>query len=228
MLIVIARTLILYILVLLVLRLTGKRQIGELQPFEFATTIMVSALAAIPMEDIEIPLLYSIFPILLILSFQVITSILSMKNTRIRSFICGKPSILIENGKLVESELRHLRMNINDLLEQLRVKGFYSIEDVEFAIMETSGDLSVIPKSQKRPVTPEDLNLPTGYEAPPHPLIIDGEVQKHNLRKIGLDKEWLMNELKKFNLNRPEDVFFAALSSDGNLIYQKKNEGLHK
>lgn len=222
MLIVFARTIILYLIVIIVVRMMGKRQVGELQPFEFAITIMISALAAIPMEDIGIPLLFGLIPIFLLLSFQVIISIIAMKSTKARSFICGRPRILIENGKLVERELRNSIININDLLEQLRLKGYPSIADVEYAIMETNGKLSVIPKSQKRPVQPEDLQIPTEYEGIPHPLIIDGQIQHHNLNKINLDENWLTGELAKFNIYDPAQVFFAALDTAGNLIYQEK------
>ena len=222
MLIVIARTFILYTTVILVIRIMGKRQVGELQPFELAITIMVSALAAIPMEDVGIPLLYSIIPILLLTGFQEFLSLTTLKSTRARSFICGKPSLVIKNGQLNESELKKLRINLNDLLEQLRIKGYHTIEDVEYALMETTGNLSVIPKSQKRALTPEDLNLDTNYEGLPSSLIIDGQVQQSNLKKIGLDQKWLQETLQKYNIEDPNQVFFAALNTDGNLIFQKK------
>ena len=222
--IVIARTIILYSLVIIVLRIMGKRQIGELQPFEFAITIMISALAAIPMEDTGIPLLSSIIPILLLLSFQMCISIVTLKSSKARALICGKPLILIENGNLLEEELKNSRININDLLEQLRVKGYPSLSDIEFAIMETNGKISVIPKSQKRPLNPDDLSLPTKYEGLAHSLIIDGEIQKYNLEKLKLNKEWLKSELAKYNIDDPADTFFAALDTSGNLIYQKKRD----
>ena len=222
MLIVIARTFILYTTVILVIRIMGKRQVGELQPFELAITIMVSALAAIPMEDVGIPLLYSIIPILLLTGFQEFLSLTTLKSTRARSFICGKPSVVIKNGQLNESELKKLRINLNDLLEQLRIKGYHTIEDVEYALMETTGKLSVIPKSQKRSLTPEDLNLDTDYEGLPSSLIIDGQIQHSNLEKIGLDQKWLLETLKKHNIQKPGQVFFAALNTNGNFIFQKK------
>lgn len=224
MLIVIARTIILYLIVIIVVRMMGKRQVGELQPYEFAITIMISALGAIPMEDIGIPLIFSLIPILLLLSFQAIISIITLKSTRARSIICGRPRILIENGKLMETELRNSIININDLLEQLRIKGYPSIADVEYAIMETNGKLSVIPKSQKRPVQPSDLQIPTEYEGPPHTLIIDGQILHDNLNKLNLDEKWLTGELSKFNIYDPAQVFFAALDTAGNLICQEKNK----
>ncbi|MFW6311130.1 MAG: DUF421 domain-containing protein [Nanoarchaeota archaeon] len=222
MLIVIARTFILYLTVIIVIRIMGKRQVGELQPFELAITIMISALAAIPMEDVGIPLLFSLIPILLLTGFQELLSTITLRSTRARSIICGKPSIVIENGKLKKEELEKLRINLNDLLEQLRIKGYHTIEEVEFAQMETTGKLSIIPKSQHRPVTPRDLNLSTDYEGLPTSLIIDGEVQKSNLQKINLDQNWLQETLAQYNIEKAENVFFAALNTQGQLIFQKK------
>ena len=220
---VIFRTIILYLTVIIVIRLMGKRQVGELQPFELAITIMISALAAIPMEDIGIPLIYSLIPILLMLSFQVLISHLTLKNRKARAFICGKPSIIIENGELVESELRQLRINMNDLLEQLRIKGYYSLEEIEYAIMETTGELSVLPRSQKRHVTPHDLDLSTEYEGLPLPLIIDGHIDIDNLREIRQDQDWLYEQLQSRDIQDPSQVFFATLDTAGNFICQKKS-----
>ncbi len=224
MLTVIIRTLILYTLVFITMRVTGKRQIGQLQPYEVTVAIMVSALAAIPMEDISIPLTNSIIPILLLLSAQVLVSMLSMKFNKVRAFLCGKPSVLVENGKLVEHELEKIRVNINDLLEQLRLAGFSNIADVEFAIMESNGQLSVIPKSQKRPVTPEDLNIPTNYEGISHTLIIDGRVNADNLCRTGLTKEWLSRELSKFGVHNLKEVLLASIDTSGRLFFQLKSK----
>jgi len=224
MLIVTARTVILYLTVITVIRLMGKRQVGELQPFELAITIMISALAAIPIEDIGIPLIFSLIPIILLLSFQIIISIISMKSNKARALFGGHPRILIENGKLVETELKHSIININDLLEQLRLKGYPSITDVEYAIMETNGRLSVIPKSQKRPVNPQDLNLDTVYEGLTYTLIIDGKLLKENLNNIDINEDWLKKELAKFGIKNIKEVLFAAIDTRGNLIYQKKKE----
>ncbi|MFW5998660.1 MAG: DUF421 domain-containing protein [Halanaerobiaceae bacterium] len=224
MIIVIARTFILYTTVIIVIRLMGKRQIGELQPFELAITIMISALAAIPIEDIGIPLVYSFIPILLLLGFQEILSYLSLKSTKARSIICGTPSVVIRNGKLIQEELSSLRININDLIELLRIKGYHTLEDVEYAIMETTGELSVIPKSQKRPVTPEDLEIDTQYEGLPRSLIIDGEILQQNLTDLNLDKNWLKKTLNQYNIESPEQILFAAINTKGDLIYQEKKE----
>ncbi|MDF9408457.1 MAG: hypothetical protein A4E52_01414 [Pelotomaculum sp. PtaB.Bin013] len=226
MLIGIIRTLILFTVVVIGLRLMGKRQIGQLQPYELVIVIMLSALAAIPMENTGVPLASGLFPIFTLIVAQVALSYVALKSERARGIICGTPSVLIENGKIVEQELYRLRYNINDLLEQLRSKDTPNIADVEFAILETSGKLNVIPKSQKRPVVPADMNLPTAYEGMPVTLIIDGYVFHKNLAKINLDADWLKSELKNFGVNNLKEVLFASLDTEGKLFYQVKSKAM--
>ena len=183
---------------------------------------MISALAAIPMEDTGIPLIFSIIPILLLLAFQEILALATLKSTRARSIICGQPSIVIKNGQFVESELKKLKINLNDLIEQLRIKGYHTIEDIEYALMETTGKISVIPKSQKRPVNAEDLEIPTKYEGLPHSLIIDGEVIQKNLKNLNLNQQWLTNTLSQRGIEHPHQVLFAAINTKGDFVFQKK------
>lgn len=223
MLVVFLRTLILYGIVVVVMRVMGKRQIGQLQPFELAVAIMISELAAVPMENTGIPLIYGIIPILSILLAQMILSFVSLKSIKARAVICGKPRILIENGKIDESMLRKEMYTLNDLLEQLRSKNIANVADVEFAILETNGQLSVLPKSQKRPLNPEDINVSTKYEGLPLELVIDGAVITKNLEKARLDENWLRTELNKFGIGSPRDCLFASIDSNGNLFYQRKS-----
>jgi len=222
-LIVLVRTLILYVFVVIAMRIMGKRQIGQLQPFELVVTLMLSELAAIPMESPGIPLINGITPILTLIAAQVVLSYISLKSDRARGFICGTPSVLIENGKIVESELKRLRYNLSDLMEQLRAKDVPDISDVEFAILETSGQLSVIEKSQKRPVIPEDLNLHPKYEGLPYTLIMDGHVIHKNLAKKNLNIEWLYQELEYLGIASPKDVLFACLDTEDKLFCQLKS-----
>ena len=222
--VVMLRTLILFGLVIVSMRIMGKRQIGQLQPYELAVLIMVSALAAIPMEDIAIPLFNSIIPIILLVVFQVVTSYAAQRSEKVRSVVCGRPSIIIQNGRIIESELREMHLNINDLLEQLRICGYHNITDVEFAIFETNGDLSVIPKSQCRPLQPRDLQIETGYEGVPHPLIVDGNVNHENLGKARVDLLWLQSEMKKLGIEKFTDVLFATLDTEGQLYVQRKED----
>lgn len=222
MLVVFVRTLVLYILVVAVMRVMGKRQIGQLQPFELVVAIMISELAAVPMQNTGIPLINGIIPILTLLIIQIAFSAASLKSTKARAIICGRPRILIEKGKIIEYNLREEMYTLNDLLENLRIKNIPNIADVEFAILETNGQLSVIPKSQKRAVNPGDLNLSTIYEGLPLDLIIDGEVNTENLTKANLTKEWLTSELKKYKVNSIKDTLFASLDTGGKLYYQQK------
>lgn len=223
--VVMLRTLILFALVILVMRMMGKRQIGQLQPYELAVLIMVSALAAIPMEDIAIPLTNSIIPIILLFVFQVGLSFAAQKSERVRAVISGRPTILIQNGKISEQAMRDLHININDLLEQLRIAGYPNIADVEFAVFETNGAISVIPKSQCRPVMTRDLGLNTGYEGLCHPLVIDGNINYENLAKVRLDELWLTTELKKHGITDIKLVLLASLDTAGNLYFQTKQAG---
>lgn len=222
MILIFIRTLILFTLVVVALRLMGKRQIGKLQPYELVIIVLIADLASVPMENIGIPLMSGIIPILTLLFLEVTISYISLKSERLRGIVCGTPSVLVQNGKIVESELSKLRYNVNDLLEQLRAKNFPNIADVEFAILETSGEVSVIPKSQKRPVNPADLNIPTKYEGIPMTLIIDGYVFENNLKKVNLSAEWLKKELQTFGIYDFKQVLLASLDTEGNLFYQLK------
>ncbi|SHK00313.1 DUF421 domain-containing protein [Desulforamulus aeronauticus] len=217
------RTLVLFLVVVVAIRIMGKRQVGKLQPYELVIIVMIAELASIPMENIGIPLLSGVIPILTLLFIEVTISYFSLKSERIRGFVCGTPSVLIENGKIIEKEMSRLRYNINDLLEQLRAKNFPNVADIEFAILETSGEISVIPKSQKRPINPADLNIPTKYEGIPMTLIIDGYVFEKNLGKVNLTKDWLKGELGKFGIQDVKQVLLASLDTEGNLFYQLKS-----
>ncbi|HOB07945.1 MAG: DUF421 domain-containing protein [Limnochordia bacterium] len=224
MLIVFVRTFIIYAVVVVLMRLMGKRQIGQLEPYELVVAVMIAELAAIPMEDKAIPLVHGLIPIFTLFFIQVCISYINMKSLWFRSFMDGSPSIVIRNGKIDIDELAKARYNINELLEQLRTKGYANIADVEFAILETSGNLSVIPKSQKRPLTPADLHIDTGYEGLPLPLVLDGTIQRDNLSDAGLTVDWLVSELAKLGIDDVNEVFFASLDTQGNLFYQTRKE----
>ena len=219
------RTILLYIIVIVALRIMGKRQIGELQPSELVVAIMISELAAIPMQATGIPLINGILPIVTLIVAEVILSYITLKSEKARVIISGAPSILIENGKINEKEMEKLRFNMDDLLEELRVSNCPNIADVEFAILETSGQLSVIPKSQKRALTAEDINIQTKYEGIPLTLVSDGKVNYINLHKAGVDRNWLVQELSKAGIDGPEKAFFVSLDTQGKLYFQPKHLG---
>lgn len=223
---VLIRTIILYAVVIGAMRLMGKKQIGQLEPFELAITIMISELAALPMQDTRIPLLHGIIPIITLLTLQTILAILQLKSETFRKIINGSPSILIENGKIDIQELKYQRFNINDLMEELRLQGYYNISDVEYAILETSGQLSIIPKTELTPATKQDLHLLTKVNVNitqdklPVTLILDGKVNFENLKLIKKDVSWLKKNLKRNDIEEFKDVFIALLDSHGKLYFQ--------
>ena len=153
---------------------------------------------------------------------QFTVAYVTMKSIRMRAWLSGRPTIVIANGKIVQGALEEMRYNLHDLIEQLRAAGYPEINDVEYAILETNGQLSVIPKSQQRPVRPADLNVPTGYEGLPTPLIIDGHLDEANLRRLRLDGRWLQDRLREHGVSRPADVLFASLDTEGNFYCQPK------
>lgn len=222
--IVMIRTVILYCLVVFTMRLMGKRQIGQLEPFELAIAIMISDLASLPMQDLRIPLIYGIIPIITLLILQSTITILELKSEKFSKLLTGKPSILIKNGKIDIKELRNERLCFNDLLEELRLEGYYNISDIEFAILETSGQLSVFPKSSIKPVVRQDLNLSRESEQLPITLILDGKIKKDNLNIINKNEQWLYSQLKINNVALIEEVFVAILDSKGTFFCQIKDK----
>lgn len=222
--IVLIRTIILYILVVVVMRLMGKRQIGQLEPFELVIAIMISDLASLPMQDLRIPLIHGIIPIITLLVLQSLITLLELKSEKFGSILTGTPSILIEHGKINIKELRNQRMGFNDLIEKIRLCGYYNISDVEYAILETSGQLSVIPKSKVTPATREDLNIVRPEEDLPVTLILDGKIHGHNLAIINKDTNWLYTQLKANNISSEKEVFLATLDSSGQFFYQLNDD----
>lgn len=223
MLIGIIRTAILYLIIVMVLRLMGKRQVGQLQPFELVIILMISELAVIPSQDNGIPLIAGLLPVLVLLLMGVGISLLTLKSEKARSVICGSPAIVINKGQILEDQLRKLRYNLSDLLEQLRVKNIPNIADVEYAILETNGQLSVIPKATKRPLTADDMKLSVEDDGLPYTLIMDGIIQHQNFERVGVSQKWLEQELKKANIEDYRKVLIASVDAQKKLFIQAKN-----
>ncbi len=221
MLLIFIRTIIIYILVLIVMRFMGKREIGQMQPFELVISIMIADLASTPMSEIGIPILYGIIPIFGLLFMHIIISILNIKSIRIREIICGKPRILINKGRIDEKALIKENFTINELQERLRVNNVNNISEIQYAILETSGQISVVLKPNKRPVTPENLNLFVQDTKMSYDLVVDGRIMDDNLNKIQKDRTWLKNELSKFKLI-PKETLIFVLNEDGTYYCQKK------
>lgn len=217
------RTVVIYLAVLIVVRLMGKREIGQLSSFDFVVAIILAELAAIPMESHAIPIWHGIVPLVTLGLLEVGFSYLTLINRPLRKILYGTPQIIIENGRLLKHEMRSSRYNLDDLLSQLREKGYPDIEDVEYAILEPSGRLSVIPCSQRRPVTPADLGISTEYEGLPNVLVMDGDILEENLQSANLSEEWLKEKLAERGIH-PKRVLLATLSSRGRLTVDCQND----
>ena len=219
---ILVRGLIIYIIVLFALRIMGKREIGQLQPYELVVTIMIAELASVPMQEIGIPIIRGIIPIIALTIGQVAISHVSLKSGFLRRVFTGKPEVLIQKGKIMEDRLYKQKYTIDGLLEQLRVMGYFNIEDVEYAILETSGEISVIPKPEKRPVTVGDLNIKSKYLGFPRALVIDASLIEDNIKKMGLNNEQVEKILKD-NKTTLEKTFLLMLNEDGGVFIQKKD-----
>ena len=215
------RSIILYIIVLIVMRMMGKREIGQLQPFELAISIMIADLATIPMTDTGIPIGNGIVPILGLLVMHLLISLINLKSTKLREIICGKPRILIYRGKIQEKAMIKERFTINELQERIRSQNVVNLGDVEYAILETSGQITVIEKPNKRQAIPEDFGIMPEYEGIPDDLVVDGKVMYQNLKEIGKDYNWLKKEVNKFKFN-PEEALVVTIDGQGQIFCQKK------
>lgn len=220
-----SRTIILYALIMAGLRLMGKRQIGELEPSELVLTMMLSDLATVPMQDFGKPLLSGVIPILTLLALSMLLSQLSLKSLWFRTLSCGKPTILIENGKLRQEAMRKNRFTIDELLEELRGQGICDIQTVKFAVLETSGQLSILPWPKEQPPTAKQLRLDVKDDvALPRILINDGRIITKNLEDCGKDEQWLNGQLKKHGLRSPSDAFLLTLAGTDTVICLPKEE----
>ncbi len=221
MLVLVVRTLIIYALIIISIRIMGKRQIGEMQPSELVVAIMISDLASVPMQSIDLPLVSGIIPVFTLIVAEIIMSFLSLKNRFLRKIISGEPNVIISNGRVNEKELEKLRFNLNDLLEQMRISGNFDVADIEMAILETNGQLSIVPKTEARGVTIRDLKIKDATkDFIPYMLISDGTLVEAELKRSGKEKKWLMAELEERKL-KVKDVFIASLSPDGKLFIQE-------
>lgn len=212
---ILIRSVLLVCFAILAMRLMGKRQIGQLQPFELVIAIMIADLASTPMENLDTPLWHGIVPLFTTVALHQLLTYLSLKSQWLRVFFSGRPTVVINDGKINYQALEKLCFNLNDLLEELRSGGVLTPSEVGTAIMETSGKLSVFPRSSSRPVTPQDLNISTGYEGIPLTLVMDGKLEKSNLPLCGRDSEWLMKHLKRLGFQGIQDVLLCYIDTDG-------------
>ena len=212
------RTVILYILIIAGIRLMGKRQVGELEPSELVLSLIIADLASVPMQDFGIPLLTGVVPILTLLSLTMILSVLTMKSVRFRAVLCGRPSIIIRNGQMDQREMARNRLTVDELLEELRSKGYTDPSMVKYAILETNGQLSVLPYANQKPPTARQLKVAVEEGGLPLVVVSDGQVLSHNLRALGRDRAWLEKRLQERGCKSLEEVFLM-LVDESDAIY---------
>ena len=217
------RAIILYLLVFIVIRMTGKRQLSDLQPFDLIITLLLAELASEPAANMGIPLLYGIVPILALFVVQQLVAWLSLKAEGFRHILCGRPLLLIARGVVNEQALRDARYSLNDLMEQLRAKDVFNLADVSYAILETNGDLSVLPKGPVQTPDYQALSLPAPDDRPPFLIIQDGKIHREALRQTGFEEKWLQTQLKRAGIQDIRQVLFAFLAGE-TLHIQRKGE----
>ncbi|MFD2169357.1 DUF421 domain-containing protein [Tumebacillus lipolyticus] len=214
----ILRIILFYFVTLASMRLMGKREIGKLSIFDLVISIMIAEVSAMSLADTDMTISTGLFIIVTLVLLQVLMSYLTLKSISLRSLLEGRPTLLIANGKIREDEMRRTRYSMSDLMTQLREKDVATVSDVEFAILETSGKLSVFAKASKRPVTPEDLGIIVPKTGLPLPLVVDGTVMDTNLERLGKDRDWLKRELRKQGYQQFQQVFYCAIDNQGSLF----------
>lgn len=218
------RTMILFFVTTVVLRLMGKRQLAQLQPYEVVITLMISDLATQPMNDVEIPLLSGVVSILTLLLMHSLLSFLSFWSIRLRAIICGRPSVLVRNGKICEDELSRLCFDLSDLMEGIRSQGLIGLQETGSVVLETNGALSVFPSAENRPATRGEQGMEKKYDGIPLTLILDGKLQKRTLAIAGKDENWLRELLAGQGIAKTKQVLIALLNTQGGLLVQEKGE----
>ena len=223
MLITFIRTAILYFIVIISIRLMGKRQIGELQPYELVITLMLSDLASLPMQDTRLPLLLGIVPIITLLFVKILIS--EIQHSRLfEKILDGTPSIIISDGEINLEMMKKQRLTMNDILEELRSAGYLDISDIQYAIIETNGTISIIPKSACDNVKRKDLKIKESESKIPIVLFEDGRLNKKALQGMNKDEKWLDEKLKSLNYPPRDKLFLVMMDSNGKLFIQRKNQ----
>ena len=219
-----SRTLILYLIIITGIRLMGKRQVGELEPSELVLSLLIADLASVPMQDQGIPLLSGVIPILTLLSLTMIFSVATMKSITLRTILCGRPSVVIRAGKFDQAEMRRTRLTVDELLEELRIQGYTDLSLIKYAILETNGQLSVLPYANQRPVTAQQMNITCPEGGLPLILISDGRLLERNLRARGRNLDWLNKQLAQRGCSSPQSVFLMTLDEDDAIYLARKGE----
>lgn len=224
MIVTLVRTIILYLLIIFGIRLLGKRQVGELEPSELVLALIIADLASVPMQDNGIPLLAGIIPIITLLCVAMILSVLTVRSVRFRALLCGRPSIVVENGEVRPEELRKNRFSIDELMEELRSKGYTDLSVIKYAILETNGQISVLPNASEQPLTAAQFGLQPQEPGLPAILISDGRLLSHNLKDRGYEEIWLQKQLEHYGVKRPDQVFLLTVNELGETYFIPKED----
>jgi uncharacterized membrane protein YcaP (DUF421 family) len=224
MLVLFIRVQIIYFVVLLFLRIMGKRQIGEMQPYELVITLIIADLATVPMSDANIPLLNGILPLAILVILHYSITMLTRKSILLRKIISGQPVILISPEGINYKELKKLNMNLHDLQESLRQCNYFDLEQVRYAIIETNGKMSVIPNAQYAPATAKDVNAQNDDPELPTLIVSDGKIMKDNILRLNLDENKISQLFKQLKIYKVKDIIIMSLNSSGKLYYQLKNQ----
>ena len=217
------RTIILYLFLILSIRLMGKRQIGQMEPSEFVVTMLVANLASIPMQDGAIPLYSGLVPILTVLGLELVLSALSLRSIFVRKLLCGKPVILIENGNILQENMRKTRLTLDELTGHLREKDVLDLDSVQYAILETNGNLSVFPYPKDRPASAKEAGVQTKEQALPLTIISDGYLSEENLSLSKKDMAWVNAELNKRDA-AIENTLLLTVDGTGKVYFCRKEE----
>lgn len=220
---IIIRAILVYVLLLFVFRLMGKRQLAQMQPFEFVLTLIIADLATIPMAEISVPALHGIVPLLTLVLMHFIITILATKSQKFSKIISGKPIIVVNSKGIDYTALKTLNISVSDLLEAVRSSGYFSLEEVLYAIVETNGTVTVMPKAQKSPVSNEDLKIEKQESSLPVMIIEDGKYNTDNLKVVTKTKEFFDDILKTNNIKKVSDVLILTIDNTGSIYLQKKD-----
>ena len=209
--IAICRSVAMYLILIVGIRLMGKRQVGELEPSELVLALIIADLAAVPMQDFGIPLLYGVIPIFALLCVTMILSVLTTRSIKFRALLCGRPSIIIQEGRMDQGEMRRNRITIDELNEELRMNGILDVATVKYGILETNGHISTVLFPEEQPATARQVNAEPGQAELPWVIINDGRLISRNLYESGLDEAWLEEELRRRGVRTAREVFLLSV-----------------
>lgn len=218
---ILIRTMIVYAILIGTMRFMGKRQLGELEITELVTTLFLSEIATLPIGNPTIPIIYAVIPLLTILTLEITLSVVLLKCPKLKNIASARPSVLIRHGKIDQKELQRIRISVDELISEIRQEGLSTFAEVDYAILEQNGKISVIPKKNEQPLTPKDAGLQITESGILHALIEDGTVNKYNMKEMNLDLAWLTAKLQERSLT-VKQVFFLGIDDAEQLYWVEK------